>query len=101
LDHHFVTFSPIPAVPDANILDNEMMHVVELDGTKVLPVDHGSIASILREQQSTGDDEEEDSEEDRKKRSFLRAVACVIRTQYMDVEPDSIEFTMMALCKVK
>jgi len=94
LDHHFVTFSPI-SDGMGTIDDDEHMHVVELDGTKVKPVDHGSIASILELR------DDEDDEKDAGKHSFLRAVAHIIRTQYMEVEPGSIEFSMMALCKVK
>lgn len=89
LDHHFVAFSPISGNSGSDI------HVVELDGTKVKPVDHGAVASILQDA-PPGDDGG-----DSRKRSFLRAVAHVIRKQYMEVEPDSIEFTMMALCKIK
>ena len=99
LDHHFVAFSPIPVDGGE---DNEHIHVVELDGTKVKPVDHGSIASILEDHANDADDAEGTGEdEDPRKHSFLRAVARVIRKQYMEVEPDSIEFTMMALCKIK
>ena len=101
LDHHFVAFSPVPATPGPlNILDDgadDNIHVVELDGTKVSPVDHGSIASILKEFEEQTDGNEEDD----RKNTFLRAVACIIQNQFMDIEPDSIEFTMMALCKIK
>lgn len=92
LDHHFVAFSPISA--DEDDFGDQNTQVVELDGTKVLPVDHGSIAAIL---QQTDQEELEDP----KKHTFLRAVAHIIRKQYMEVEPDSIEFTMMALCRIK
>jgi ubiquitin carboxyl-terminal hydrolase L3 len=93
LDHHFVAFSPISLEQED---DDTTTHVVELDGTKVLPVDHGSIAHLLAR-------EEEDSTvgDDPKKHTFLRAVAHVIRKNFMEVEPDSIEFTMMALCRIK
>ena len=47
-----------------------------------------------------GEAVEEDAD-DPNKHSFLRAVAHVIRKNYMEVEPDSIEFTMRALCKIK
>lgn len=86
LDHHFVAFSPIAAGGDD--------HVVELDGTKVSPVDHGSITSILQKADQEG-------VEDPNKHKFLRAVAHVIKTNFMAVEPDSIEFTMMALCRIR
>lgn len=72
LDHHFVAFSPIIHPTTGNV------HVVELDGTKDTPVDHGNI----------------------KGQTFLTAVAAVIREHYVAVEPDSIEFSMMALCKL-
>lgn len=91
LDHHFVTFSPVAGEQGSSVSDT--IHVVELDGTKILPVDHGTIADIL------ADDDTE--VEDPNKHLFLRAVAKVIKERYMDVEPDSIEFSMMALCKIK
>lgn len=100
LDHHFVAFSPI-SVDDGE--DDNHVHVVQLDGTKVRPVDHGAIAAILEEADKDGvdDDEEVEGDDNKHKHSFLRAVAHVIRKNYMEVEPDSIEFTMMALCKIK
>jgi len=55
LDHHFVTFSPI-SDGMGTIDDDEHMHVVELDGTKVKPVDHGSIASILELREDEDDE---------------------------------------------
>jgi ubiquitin carboxyl-terminal hydrolase L3 len=96
LDHHFVAFSPISLQHDNHHRDDATTHVVELDGTKVMPVDHGSIAHLLAR-------EEEDSTvgDDPQKHTFLRAVAHVIRKNFMEVEPDSIEFTMMALCRIK
>jgi ubiquitin carboxyl-terminal hydrolase L3 len=99
LDHHFVAFSPI-SISDDSMDDPQnhdaTTHVVELDGTKVLPVDHGSIAHILAR-------EEEDSTvgEDPQRHTFLRATAHIIRKNFLEVEPDSIEFTMMALCRIK
>jgi ubiquitin carboxyl-terminal hydrolase L3 len=95
LDHHFVAFSPIPENSSSvvDITNEDNIHVIELDGTKVLPVDHGSIAEIL-----LNDDTEV---KDKKRHLFLRAVAKIIREKYMEVEPDSIEFSMMALCKIK
>jgi ubiquitin carboxyl-terminal hydrolase L3 len=92
LDHHFVAFSPISVEGDP--FDDQNTHVVELDGTKALPVDHGSIATILEQT-------DQDAVEHPKQHTFLRAVAYIIQKQYMEVEPDSIEFTMMALCKIK
>ena len=71
LDHHFVAFSPV-ANPGTGAL-----HVLELDGTKDTPIDHGPL----------GD------------RPFLSAVAEAVRSSYIAVEPDSIEFSMMALCR--
>jgi hypothetical protein len=54
------------------------VHVIELDGTKVYPVDHGAVDESA---------------------SFLAAVASVIRERFMRIEPDSIEFSLMALCQ--
>ena len=98
LDHHFVAFSPIPVDGGE---DDDHIHVVQLDGTKIKPVDHGTISSILEEAANDGSGEDEDGDDAPEKHSFLRAVAHVIRKNYMEVEPDSIEFTMMALCKIK
>ena len=95
LDHHFVAFSPILL---SNGNSSNTIHVVELDGTKILPVDHGSIDSILN---NDNEEDEEEQAEDPNKHKFLRAVAKVIKREYMEVEPESIEFSMMALCKVK
>ena len=53
-------------------------HVVELDGTKIAPVDHGPIPS--------------DSD-------LLKETARVVREVFMSVEPDRIDFSLMALAK--
>lgn len=98
LDHHFVAFSPIMVGKSKNggkIMDDKTTHVVELDGTKVIPVDHGSIAQILEKY----DDVVEETKP-LKQRRFLRAVAKIIQERYMNLDPDNIEFTMMALCKL-
>ena len=50
---------------------------MELDGTKRCPVHH---CDLLEGQ------------------SFLLAVADVVRSRFMAVEPGSIEFSLMALC---
>ena len=53
-------------------------HIVELDGTKILPVDHGPIPS--------------DSD-------LLKETARVVREVFMSVEPERIDFSLMALAK--
>lgn len=67
LDHHFVAFCTVQG------------RLVEVDGTKWAPMDHGSVA--------TADE-------------FLPRVAEAIRRSYFDVEPGSIEFSMLALCRL-
>ena len=54
--------------------------LVELDGTKSCAINHGAVPK--------GDG-----------RAFLNAAADVIRRNFMDVDPDSIEFALMALCE--
>ena len=67
LDHHYCAFVPVKTAAGE-------MHVVELDGTKRGPVDHGAAPA------------------------FLEGVAAVVRSKFMAVEPGSIEFSLMALC---
>ncbi len=73
LDHHFVAFA----------LSETQTNLLELDGTKPEPVDHG-----LVQRSST------DSYPD-----VLGAAAKVIRERFMAVDPESIEFSVMALCE--
>ena len=70
MDHHYCAFVPIA------MASSGCTHVVELDGTKVCPVDHGPIPADA---------------------SFVEAAAAVVRDKFMSVEPDSIEFSLMAL----
>ena len=62
--------------------DHGSRRLLELDGTKGGPVDHGSV------QWNEGEPD------------VLGATAAVVRTRYMEVDPGSIEFSLMALCKV-
>ncbi len=64
LDHHYTAF----------VLCEGLL--VEVDGTKPRPVDHGKSAPA----------------------TFLTDVARVVRTNFMAVEPGSLEFSLMALC---
>uniref|UniRef100_A0A7S1L0Z0 Ubiquitin carboxyl-terminal hydrolase n=1 Tax=Alexandrium catenella TaxID=2925 RepID=A0A7S1L0Z0_ALECA len=73
LDHHFAAF----VLSDASGGD-QPRRLLELDGTKAEPVDHGPVAS----------------EDD-----VLDAAARAIRERFMAVDPGSIEFSLMALCK--
>lgn len=72
LDHHYCAFVPVT-------VESGAVHVVELDGTKVRPVDHGPVASG---------------------QTFLEGAAAVVRARFMSVEPGSLEFALMALCPV-
>ena len=67
LDHHYCAFVPITT--------SSGVRVVELDGTKSRPVDHGP----------QGQD-------------FLETVCQVVQERFMNVEPDRIDFSLMALC---
>lgn len=73
LDHHFVAFA----------LSETQTNLLELDGTKPEPVDHGPV------QRSSPD----------KGPDVLGAAAQVIRERFMAMDPESIEFSVMALCK--
>ncbi|KAL7546529.1 hypothetical protein ACHAWF_009941 [Thalassiosira exigua] len=69
LGHHYCAFVPVAM--------RGRVHVVELDGTKVRPVDHGPVPL------GGG--------------GFLSAVASVVRKEWMSLEPDRIDFSLMAL----
>jgi len=76
LGHHYCAFVPVKI--DGNI------HVVELDGTKIRPIDHGMI---------DGNNDSDDNN------AFLRAVANVVKREWMALEPNRIDFSLMALVK--
>lgn len=69
LDHHFAAF----------VLGPGHDRLLELDGTKWAPIDHGPVPG--------GKD------------GVLEAAAQVIQGKFMAADPDSIEFSMMALCR--
>lgn len=72
LDHHYAAFTlarPAAGGPG---------RVIELDGTKWAPIDHGEVV--------------DDS-------LFLERVAAVVQDRFMAIEPDSIEFSLMALSR--
>ena len=70
LDHHYCAF--VPYTTSAG-----KVHVVELDGTKGGPVDHGPIPASS---------------------TFLEGAGSVVQAKFMSIEPGSIEFSLMALC---
>lgn len=72
LDHHYCAFVPI-------MTSSGSVHAVELDGTKSSPVDHGAV-------QGGGAD-------------FLDTVAHVVRRRWMSLEPDRVDFSLLALCR--
>jgi ubiquitin carboxyl-terminal hydrolase L3 len=65
LDHHFTAFVCCEG------------RLLELDGTKWAPVDHGACASD----------------------SVLEASCAAIQSRFMALEPGSIEFSLLALCR--
>lgn len=75
LGHHYCAFVPVYVGVD----DSRSIHLVELDGTKVCPVDHGRIGN--------GTDD------------LLQAAAAVVKERWMKLEPDRIDFSLMALSK--
>jgi len=75
LGHHYCAFIPVK-IDGTN-------HVVELDGTKIRPIDHGTI----------------DNNNDDDDNTFLRAVANVVKRKWMALEPNRIDFSLMALVK--
>ena len=66
LGHHYCCFVSIGG------------HIVELDGTKVIPVDHGPIPSDV---------------------DFLKETARVVKEVFMSIEAERIDFSLMALAK--
>lgn len=85
LDHHFCAF----VLGRVSGGGDEGLRLLELDGTKAAPIDHGSIDSgggsgFLLETRP---------------RAILDAAARVIRERFMEVDPDNVEFSLMALCK--
>ena len=73
LGHHYCSFVPISAAGGVQM-------VVELDGTKVSPVDHGPIPSGL---------------------SFLQAAVAVMQERWINLEPNRIDFSLMALVQTE
>ena len=79
LGHHYCAFVPVK-IDEKNL-------VVELDGTKIRPIDHGTIERNI----GTNDDVNNNA--------FLRAVADVVKRKWMALEPNRIDFGLMALVK--
>lgn len=82
LGHHYCSF--VPVKNDVAEGGNNI-HVFEMDGTKVCPVDHGPISG----DEKNGDDD------------FLHKVAKIVRKEWMAIEPTRIDFSMMALVPKK
>lgn len=80
LGHHYCAFVPV------NI--DGKNHVVELDGTKIRPIDHGTV-----------DENNNDHDGNDNCNAFLRAVANVVKQKWMALEPNRIDFSLMALVK--
>ena len=78
LGHHYCAFIPV-RIAGKN-------HVVELDGTKIRPIDHGTIEGNI-------------DNDDFNNNAFLRAVANVVKRKWMALEPNRIDFSLMALVK--
>ena len=108
LDHHFAAFVVgKPRETDAGA----QYRLLELDGTKACPVDHGPIdfsssGGVVNEESGSSIERTRDPSMDqartllaRHPRAVLCAAARVIRKRFMEVDPENIEFSVMALCK--
>lgn len=62
--------------------------VYELDGRKAFPINHGSVQSILKA------DSDPSTEEDS---MLLEAAIAVIRKEFMDPDPEELQFTFLAV----
>eukprot|EP00986_Skeletonema_menzelii_P017844 scaffold22492_cov138-Skeletonema_menzelii.AAC.5 len=80
LGHHYCAFVPVK-------FDGKI-YVVELDGTKIRPIDHGTV-----------EENNYDHDDDDNNNAFLRAVANVVKRKWMALEPNRIDFSLMALVK--
>ena len=78
LGHHYCAFVPVK-------IDGKN-HVIELDGTKIRPIDHGTV---------DGNNDNNNNNNN----AFLRAVANVVKQKWMALEPTRIDFSLMALVK--
>eukprot|EP00929_Paragymnodinium_shiwhaense_P042158 TRINITY_DN21867_c0_g3_i1.p1 TRINITY_DN21867_c0_g3~~TRINITY_DN21867_c0_g3_i1.p1 ORF type:complete len:320 (+),score=26.45 TRINITY_DN21867_c0_g3_i1:112-1071(+) len=88
LDHHYCAFVPFKLEADS---ENGLAqyHLIELDGTKVAPVDHGPFATSEATEAAALSD------------AFLAKACDTIRTRFTDVvESGNCEFAAMALCRV-
>lgn len=74
LGHHYCCLVPIHS---ADGTSDAEARIIELDGTKVSPVDHGPVGN----------------------RDFLSAAAEVVKERWLKLEPDRIDFVLMALSK--
>jgi len=81
LDHHYCAFVPHLG----GDLERKEVRVIELDGTKPTPVDHGLCAEGLKACQ------------DGCAGGFLAKVCEVVQKKFVSVDPENIEFSMMAL----
>ena len=84
LGHHYCAFVAVSVHEEDGTSGGtrssmKTVHLVELDGTKVSPVDHGPIAKGM---------------------DLLQATAAVVKKQWMALEPDRIDFSLMALSKI-
>ena len=68
--------------------------VIELDGRKEFPINHGNIDTY------TSKEEEEEEEEKGSDSTFLTACVTVIQNEFMAKDPEEVRFTFIALCSV-
>eukprot|EP00621_Florenciella_sp_RCC1693_P008284 CAMPEP_0182549758 /NCGR_PEP_ID=MMETSP1323-20130603/40639_1 /TAXON_ID=236787 /ORGANISM="Florenciella parvula, Strain RCC1693" /LENGTH=295 /DNA_ID=CAMNT_0024761251 /DNA_START=103 /DNA_END=990 /DNA_ORIENTATION=- len=83
LDHHFVAFC-LSEPMDGD--DERSRRLIELDGTKSGPVDHGPVDWAAMEGGGSSPD-------------VLGATAAVVKERFMALDPGNIEYSLMALCK--
>ena len=63
--------------------------VIELDGRKELPINHGNIDTYTSKEEEKGSDS-----------TFLTACVTVIQNEFMAKDPEEVRFTFIALCSV-
>mmetsp|Transcript_3172 Transcript_3172/g.6927 ORF Transcript_3172/g.6927 Transcript_3172/m.6927 type:complete len:309 (+) Transcript_3172:76-1002(+) len=83
LGHHYCAFVSIEideegAASTGSNGSRKSVHLVELDGTKVSPVDHGPIVNGM---------------------DLLQATGSVVKERWMALEPNRIDFSLMALAR--